>query len=64
MLSKNELQAAPRRAAKAGRVRNPPPLPPRSEIEAASAGSGTGNDQSGTDNKPPGIDDLKRLAGW
>lgn len=66
MISKNaaEPQAARGRHAKAGRVKNPALLNPRSKIEAASGGSGTGNDQSGTDNKPPGIDDLKLLAGW
>ena len=62
MLSKNESQAVPGRGAKAGRIRNPAPLHPRSKIEAASGGSGTGNDQSGTDNKPPGIDDLELLV--
>jgi hypothetical protein len=61
MLSKNTAEP---RDAKAGRARNPALLNPRSKIEAASGGSGTGNDQSGTDNKPPGIDDLERLAGW
>ncbi|HEX5718319.1 MAG TPA: hypothetical protein VF179_19310 [Thermoanaerobaculia bacterium] len=65
MLSKNtaEPQAAPVRH-KAGRAKNPALLDPRSKIEAASQGTGTGNDQGGTDNKPPGIDDLELLAGW
>jgi hypothetical protein len=61
MLSKNTAEP---HDAKAGRARNPALLNPRSKIEAASGGSSTGNDQSGTDNKPPGIDDLGRLAGW
>ena len=61
MLSKNEPQAAP--AVKTGKVRNPAPLmDPRSEIEAASGGSGTTNNPPGQD-KPPGIDDLELLAG-
>ena len=62
MLSKNEPQAAPGRYAKAGKVKNPALLNPRSVIEAASGGSGTVNDPPGQD-KPPGIDDLKLLAG-
>ena len=62
MISKNEPQAAPGRHAKAGRVRNPAPLHPRSKIEAASGGSGTVNDPPGQD-RPPGIDDLELLAG-
>ena len=60
MISKN---ATAPQTAKAGRVvRNPDFLNPRSKIDVASQGSGAGNDQSGADNKPPGIADFELLA--
>ena len=59
MISKNATEP---QTAKAGRVRNPGFLDPRSKIEAAGHGTGAGNDQSGSDNKPPGIADLELLA--
>jgi hypothetical protein len=39
-----------------------PVLPPQAPIEVASGGTGTVNDPSGSDTKPPGVADLDLLA--
>jgi hypothetical protein len=60
MISKNpaEPQASPLPGAKAGAVETSvPPMDPHSPIETAATGSGTVNDPSAKDNKPPGFGD-------
>lgn len=53
-----ESQAVPANAGAA----ETPVLDPRSPIEVASDGSGTVNDPSASDTKPPGAADLELLA--
>jgi len=65
MLNKNstEPQAAPVRDAKPRKAKSRAAvMSARSRIEAASGGTSTGNDQSGTDNKPPGVCNPERYV--
>jgi hypothetical protein len=59
----NESQTSQLRDAKAGTAQpSATVLDPRSPIEVASTGTGTGNDPIGTDNRPPGVYDADSLA--
>jgi hypothetical protein len=57
MLSSNTSEPAKPCGPEAGKTETPAVLDPRNTIEVASQGSGTINDPSGTDRKPPGISD-------
>ena len=57
----NESQTSQPRDAKAGQPAATV-LDPRTPIEVASTGTGTGNDPVGTDNRPPGVYDADSLA--